>query len=322
VRKREVSRDELNLIIALRERDTSWLKVQKETSVPRHIAKRAYEQWQRSQAQELLSEVRKKVAAEEFRKHLDVLTKLADSLVLSLRIPASPFGTMKAEELLNTVWQRDLSNNERTVQAETGDLGDRNQRQTERRNRMLFQSLQEHTRGKVRWEALDEWKKSWDNCIDYLSNLNSKCREVMDGYLSQKKDLTKAFPDTNSLREVQDKMSETVLELVWRGNPGYDHKKKPKWFYVKKYQEGVFKVFAQGHPEIVYNFGTQNLGRDVADVCDLAAFNLFKTQSTILEKINHELNTIRKNIDDLEIMLDPLRLRPLILSSRCELCPA
>jgi hypothetical protein len=322
MRKRILSQEELHRIIALKQVKNSWLKIERDTGVPRQIARRAYDQWQSSQARDQLSDARKQVAAEEFRKHLKELNQLADSLVLSLYIPVSPVETMKADTLLNAVWQMDLSRNEQTERIVTDFSTERRQRQTERRNRMLLQSLKEHTRGKVRWEALDQWEKSWDNCINYLLELKNNCRELIDGYLSLKKGVKKEISTKDSLEELKDKILETVLEFIWKGNPGYDLEKKPTWFNVKEYQESIFKVSAPGHPAIVFNFRTQNLGLDVADVCNLTAFNLFSTKPVILDKISNELKTMRKSIDDLEFMLDPLRLRPLVLSSRCELCPA
>jgi hypothetical protein len=90
MRRRHVSPEELAMIIRLRHENASWLKIQRETGVPRRIGQRAYVQWGRSQASEELKEARKDVAAQAFREHMDSLVTLATSFVMNLEVPHLP----------------------------------------------------------------------------------------------------------------------------------------------------------------------------------------------------------------------------------------
>ena len=100
MRRRDLSHKELAKVITLRQESASWLKIQRETGIPRRIAQRAHEQYLRSQAREELKAARKEVAAEEFRTHLRLVTGFAESIVLTVCIPSSPNEMRHAKEAL------------------------------------------------------------------------------------------------------------------------------------------------------------------------------------------------------------------------------
>ncbi|MDO8671922.1 MAG: hypothetical protein Q7O66_10900, partial [Dehalococcoidia bacterium] len=220
MRRKDVSPGELPKLVSLKQANTSWLKIERETGIPRRIAKRAYEQWQRNQAWEQLKEARKDVAAEEFRKHLDALTQMADSLIGALRVPSSSSETSKADDLLAGLWQKDVSPApEPSEFAVRRYLSDRDMRRIERRNRLVFQALQAHTQGKVKWEALEEWKKSWDDGVSYLAQLRKQALDVMKGYLAQKPGLKERMEKATALKDIVDRLVVLVLGKVWKGVP-------------------------------------------------------------------------------------------------------
>ena len=59
--------EQLETVVQLRQVGTSWLGVQKKAGIPRRIAQREYLQWEQSQAREQLQDVRREVAAGEFK---------------------------------------------------------------------------------------------------------------------------------------------------------------------------------------------------------------------------------------------------------------
>ena len=64
-----LSNSQLEQVLSLRQNGLSWVKIQRETGIPRRIARRDYEESQQRQ----LESARKDVAAQEYRLHLDLL---------------------------------------------------------------------------------------------------------------------------------------------------------------------------------------------------------------------------------------------------------
>ena len=164
MRRRDLSEEELAQVIKLRRAGSSWVKIQSKTGINRRTAKRAYDKWQRSQSMEELREARKDVAAEEFREHKNSLITLAGSLVVALSVPSRP-DEMKtnAEQFFSELWEQDLLQRWVNLPSETREyylMSQEHKRDMQfnfRKNQLLFNSLQEHTRGEgIRWEALEE----------------------------------------------------------------------------------------------------------------------------------------------------------------------
>ena len=168
MRKRELTETEFNEIIKLRSSGSSWLSIERTTSVPRRSAKRAYENWQREQATDELKAARLRVATEMFREHIRSLIKLADSLSNHLALPQWETARMSADRFLSILWETDVLSELQTIQSLDGG-GVREPQQVIRRNKLLFKSLRQHTREHVRWSQLDEWQVSWDRCIELVA---------------------------------------------------------------------------------------------------------------------------------------------------------
>jgi len=182
MRKKYVSDEELYQIIKLHQSGASWLMIQNRSGVPRRSAKKAYEDWMRNQSIEELKAARVNIAAEEFREHVDLLIKLAESVVDGMKVPETNKVTINADESLYSLWEkkyRELKNYnpDKTIEK-------REKQRILRDYRMLLKSLQYHTREKVRWEVLDEWKQAWNNAVDYSKELRLEITEVIGNILN------------------------------------------------------------------------------------------------------------------------------------------
>jgi len=318
MRRRNISTEELARIIRHRGSNTSWLQIQRDTGIPRRLAKRAYEEWQRSQPKEELQAARKDVAAEEFRTHLSLLTRFAESIVLSIDIP-SPNDTRDAKEVLASVWRRDWL-------YEVGfipvlDSTERGQRRVARQNQMLWESLQDHTHGKVRWQALDEWGKAWNTCRSDLVKFRKEAREIVLNILDQKLKLIDRIVKGSVNKDAMERMMDGVLQIVWScivaGKP---HEEFPLVQAMPRGDGGTEVIFGKERLTEGLIFAEVDLAKEVATVCKWAAENSYKGGTT--PEVAKQLNIMQENIKELEGMLDPLRLRPLILGTQCELCRA
>ena len=71
MRKREISNDEMNIIIKMAEHDDSWLKIERVTGIPRAAAKRAYDRWEQNRSLAELRKVRFNIAGERAASRVD-----------------------------------------------------------------------------------------------------------------------------------------------------------------------------------------------------------------------------------------------------------
>ena len=213
MRRRQLSDDELNKVIKLRQTGTSWLKIQHSTGIHRQTAKRAYEKWEHSKSMEELKEARKDVAAQAFGEHINYLIKLAESLVSALHVPEMLRGLGNADEALDQLWMRNIQGElELSQKSGTVEIG-----HVVRRNRMIFKALQEHTREKVRWEALEEWKQARNNAAEYSKKLRLEATEVIGNILNNQPGLKEKIKTAIGSNDVTEKISDGVRETIWRG---------------------------------------------------------------------------------------------------------
>ena len=177
MRRREASANELAKIVSLRQNNSSWLRIEKETSVPRRIAQRAYRDWERSQVRDEFKAARQTVGAEELRNHLASLKKLALVLVGHFEIPQPSREPQSAKQSLDSF----LRNN---IVGEYGAYGlpsdpERNTYSTGvyyRQNQMLLKSLQKHTNQKLN---LSDWESAYDTCRSHQAKLLEELDQIL-----------------------------------------------------------------------------------------------------------------------------------------------
>jgi len=272
MRRRDLSHEELAKVIRLRHENASWLKIQRETGIPRRIAQRAYEQYERSQAREELKAARKEVAAEEFRTHLSLLTGFAESIVLSVCIPASAKEKRDAKEVLSMIWQRDRLHEVDFTPAI--DPTERGKRRAALQNQMLFESLQAHTHGKIRWQALDEWEEAWDTCMSDLAKFREEADEVLSNILDQKPKLKDRIVKRSGKKDTIELMVDGVLRVVWSSMSGKPDLKFPL-LRVKSRSDGMTEVlFGEGNLTLGLIFTEVDLAEEVVEATKWAAKNL------------------------------------------------
>lgn len=319
MRRRNLSDEELDIVINLRQNGASWLNIQRQTRIPRRAAKRGYEKWERDQSSNDLKIVRINVVTEEFHKHLRTLIKVSDSLVDYLPETLLFDETRSAEEFLNGLWMRNIEEPESVLPWRL--RGDKAQRRTIRQNLMLFKSLQDHTRGEIRWQALEIWKQAWNKGTEILTKLRTESRETVDNILEQKPEVKDRIKKESADIDIHDGMVKGVLEAIWQGILSG----KPEQGYelvqiTESGQQGATVTFAEkASVATVLPFSDKDLAEEVAGVCRWAADNLRK--GDIIQLAITEVHTMRESVRKLEEMLDPLVLRPIIIRTRCDLCP-
>lgn len=320
MRRREVSNDELNQVIKLKEAGASWLKIQQKIGVPRRSAKRAYEDWQRSQSMEELKEARVNVAGEAFREHINYLIKLAEALVSALHVPEMLRGLDNADEALNQLWKRNIQGElELSQKPGTIEIG-----HVVRRNRMIFKALQEHTREKVRWEALEEWKRARDNAAEHSKELQLEVTEVITNILNNQPGLKERIKTAIGGNDVTKKISDGVRETIWRGIFTRKPEQVHVWEGTSLVSKGRVEIrFYKGDSRMKLDLNDLKLAEEAKSACRWAVNNLQKgNKADLVSRLAVEVHRMQDITEELEESLDALLLRPMILRTRCELCPA
>jgi hypothetical protein len=318
--RRQLPAEELDKVVRLRQGGASWLKIQRETGIHRRTAKRAYDKWERSKSSEELKEARKDVAVQAFSEHINYLIKLAEALVSVLHIPETLRGLNNADEALVQLWMRniqgelELSHKPGTVEIE----------HVVRRNRMIFKALQEHTRGKVRWEALEEWKQARNNAVEYSKKLRLEAKEIIKNILNNQPDLEKRMKTIIRGNEVIEKISDGVTENIWRGILAGKPEEVHVWEGTSLVSKGRVELrFYKGDSDTRLELNDTKLAKDVLKVCRWAANNLQEgNKSDLVRKLTDEVHRMQDRTEELKVGLDELLLRPIILRTRCDLCPA
>lgn len=340
MRRRELSNEELNKVIKLRQAGTSWLKIQHETGIHRRTVKRAYDKWEHSQSLPELKEARKGVAEKAFLDHLKSLTTLAGSVVTNLSVPFSITDMEKnAEQFFIWLWQQNLlwrgvyaspENQERYNLSQRhvytmGDpqcflMGDPQFNSLE--NELLFKCLQDHTRGEgVRWEALKEWKKARDSCAKIVIKLRKETSVGVNNFLKQEREtnfLQRIKEEEQTQHNPGDEMAKATLNAVWQGvvedKLGQDLVRM-----VSPRSGGQCIMKVKDETFLIFN-DTTSIAEKVIHICNFVLNNLSK--GDMVEQLQREVRIMQKATEELRQMLNPVRLTPMILRTRCDLCPA
>ncbi len=334
--RRHWSQEELDKLIRLRQAGASWLKIQNEIGIHRRTAKRTYENWERSQSLQELKEARKDVAAAEFRTHMESLVRLAGSLVTNLSVPSSPADMEKnTEQFFSWLWQQDLLQRyiSSEIQANIFTMGDKQRfhigdpQSYRREKELLFESLKVHTRGQVSWDILDNrWKQARDNCSKIVRRLPKETSEVVNNFLNQERqiDLLRSLKQESREDNPVKQMAEAVLREIWRAILQDKLGEEKPWFQTVLRGKGTpQEINIKSESETVFTFfGDTNIGlaKELTRICELAAKNLCKGDT--VHKLRDEVRNMKKASEELREMLNPIRLRPMILRTRCDLCPA
>lgn len=316
-----ITSDELDEIIRLREsiKSTSWREIGKRTGVERRRAQLAYDRWRQKQSLVQLRQIRRHVTEVEFRLHIDSLIALADALANGINVPTFTSRKNNVDSVLGKILQQDYEEDLRELYFEGArPENNRSEQQIIRRNKLLLKSLKQHTRNKVRWDILDDWKTYWNECIEALADLEKEIPKVLHNCLKKEpKLMEKLRRDGDNLDHVASLADVVLLHMCsiptkGKHNSGYDIQTSLR-------KEGGQIIYSAAAITLSLPF-PDYLFDDVVRLFNLTVDNISRGDRWK----NTELMLSGKETKAREFkeMLEELRLRPVILLTRCELCPA
>lgn len=329
MRRKIVTKEQINRIIRLRQAGRSYLRIEDEAGVPRRVAQRIYQEWEQSAQAAERRKIRRELQLKDLEEHRELLTWFSDQMVGLLDISRLPVPVVDAEEYLSPLWRtnrwavntegiqthaypRDKDKEEKETQSK--------RKQIQRQNEVLFESLRAHTREKVCWESLDKWKAGWDACGDALHELRNEIDTRQKANINENPKLVGAL-----LRLMWQQGRETIkddfVRILWQvlidSGTGTDSTASESIQESKRLADGLTgRVFQK--TKLSQHYRDMLKSETVNIVEDLLAQ---LSGSAHIGRVANSLQRMAEVHRELAQNLNPLVLRPLILSTRCRICP-
>lgn len=322
MKKRELTPHELDQVIQLRKAGYKWIEIDRKTKVERRAAKRAYEEWERDQELILEKKVRLRIVADAFHEHLNSITKIFKAFVIHLDIPKSIYNVNNSEQHLLNLWQTNILEEEKPPLV-SQIAKDRDAQLQLQQNLTLFNALKEHTRDKIQWETvLDRWRVAWDSLV----NLKGQLWELAQTTVARhKKDLAtiSILEEKSGNKDVFRCIVDIIFEAVGqdiitsklchenalaRINPDTD---LPNQLIITRLKK-----------KVVLSFVDAETANKVLKIIDSTYNSLSVLVRMRLDNdFEAEINKINIVVNELNEVLNPLFLRPILLHTWCKLCP-
>ena len=321
----DLTKEQLEDVIRHRQGGLSWLRVQNATGVSRRVAQRSYEQWQRARSIRELENVRVRVGEIEFGGHIDILTRLAQGLVEHLLIPEYPSFVRDAGAHLTLLMEREfivirpeaLDRQEALSTASPDRIKTRNVR----RNRLLLESLRQHTADTFKWDSLNDWMESWDTCYRVFPGVRTLIGGIIANTFSPFPELDEWFVINNKDHKPLDILEEGIQEVLWKGIVAGEVGTATNMIYGKSVElmdveilqinVGVRTLSQKDNREMIPSF---------VDLCHGVIEKLWDAGE--VKEVRETVEKMQSVAGEMESVLEPLLLRPQILRTRCKLCPA
>jgi len=327
MKKIVLSHSQLEQVLNLRENGISWVKIEKETGVARRIAKREYDEWSSKQSQRQLEDARKEVAAQEYRMHLNLLSQMADFLLDSLVIPAPLTDLRGADEVISQFLEKDFYQDQPTFELRLGQQQRENR--VVRMNELLFKSLRDHTQRKVPWQVLDDWKETRNSCVEDIIKMRKEIREVFGNIVNQKPKLKEEIDKVNKDSNVLEHCVDGILIYMWLNDVMGNESKVTAVKGQSLTRQGtawiVFHNEAPVQTQLTFNGENRNvnvdLAKEIVKASNWAITNLREGKRELIEHLRKKIHKMQEAASGLEVALNPFVLRPIILNTRCDICP-
>ena len=326
---------QLDTTAEARIRGLSWSEIGRNLSVNRQIVKREYTNWERVRGNMDLTSVRREVAAEEFREHLAKLTELAEEISQALdRASSLPGWLTLKNPLANVTESAD------PIGGDPNGLSFRSQDSRHRRQRRwLYEALEAHLSA-----------TSWRTGLVRWNSLRTQCQKLYayweeEGYRRCKSLLTDIpgldpKPGLDQVRQVTDELLEigwlVITEMACREEDKegilfsrwkqvVDSSWKPKkYFSITRHDsssgsgaEVRVALLMQGK-SLLLPLASEAQGFGVQQACAQWVAALLRHKTT--RHLTIALKTLLTPLREMVELLDPLRLRPILLRTRCDLC--
>ncbi len=318
MKRTKLNKNQIKKVVELRQREYSFLAIERDTKIPRRVAQRAYLEWEEKSSWEDLKRVRSDVVDREFSQHLDLLTNLAQQLVAGMDVWISGDIPPRAEDHLVAIW-RDEIEGSLGVYLNTSYYDKRTRTRLERQHQMLFKALKQHTVKGVPWAVLEEWQASWDRYRTALQDLKEQLSAMVNQRLKKEPVLWKGITPFKSDLTVAELMTQGIIKVLLTKTVEKTGQDEVFAWEIRPFEDAPERrILVQGKLWML-QVKTPDQAETVKAKYESMVNELWDSKP--MQSLRRQSKMIQEAADTLDAALDPLRLRPLILNSRCDLCP-
>ncbi|MCK4786439.1 MAG: hypothetical protein KAV87_21960 [Desulfobacteraceae bacterium] len=318
MRRRHVSQEDRDTVVRLRKSGAGWLTIQEMTGIPRRTAKGVYNEWQKGQAAEEVITARRQVAAEAFKLHMRDLGALAQAISVNLTDPG--LNDMRnGKQVLDSVLESNIR-----VFADTESsfsFTKRDAAATFRQNHILFDSLKQHTQSKVNWDLLDKWSAARD---DWHSG-REQLEVAVNGLVPDMVNRQSAGSVGSTLKQpgTADKIARGIIETTYYALVDNEFEEPDKYIKAKGLQTSCAILFGGDTSDTELVIEDTKVAVIIAVFCKNIVKELFtQKEPSLTWDMAASLARMRQAHNELTDKLDELRLTPVILQTKCDICPA
>jgi len=190
-----------------------------------------------------------------------------------------------------------------------------------RQEQLLFESLKTHTRDDSVWDVLARWENLWDGCKEQYADLGKAAAEVVQNFIDQEKGLDSKIK-ASAGKDAVAKIVAAVAETIWWQIMDVMIETGTGFFEVAKgpVDRSFVKATVAGNTIIAFKDG--NVADRAAIIGNRSGNNVLLTRSQEIGTLSKNVSGLRQANEQIADRLNPLVLRPIILRTRCDLCPA
>jgi hypothetical protein len=196
-------------------------------------------------------------------------------------------------------------------------------------NELLFKSLRDHTERKVPWQVLNTWKEARNSCVEYIIKIRKEISEVFTNILRQKSELKEKIDKVYRDSSVIEDIVRGLLINIWlNGLIGVNSRvitMKGASLITQGTAWVVFHDKAPSETNIIFDRESPNdnklLAKEMIGVSRWAIENVQKEKGVLIQNLKREVQVMQDATCKLEEVLNPLILRPIVLNTKCDICP-
>ena len=333
VRKRiSLTEEQLERVTELRARGLSWSEVGRQLGVHRLIVQREHRNWEALHGQVRLREIRREVAAEEFKRHLHQVVSLAAALRTVIEwVLTEPHWLGMDDPFTTRVGQAGSLSF-----LDDDPLATVDHAQRKRSWAHLYESLQKHLAG-VEWrEREKEWGRRRRRCATLHGEWEMEALQRLDASVS-----AVALRYKLDLQgQERERLVDELIKLAWQTlvsmltrDVARGMNEAEQSTFVHDLRKPLLSAIATAQApsnhgwsldiegkEFLAGISDEEMAKAVREAC---VNGLTKTLSS--PPARHALmalQDVKQASDSLSEVLEPLKLRPLLLRTQCSLCPA
>ena len=325
MKRKDLTSAELNHVIELRQAGKNWTEIGEDIGIDRRIVQRGYKFWEKDQSKQELAAARINVVGEAIKDHINNIVKIAMYLNFKLVVLPSPSMTMVSKAFITDLWGADILGQIDLYRP----LSINQLRENEfihRSNELLFKSLLDHAQESTVSKSLQEWGKAWDNSLFLFQKFRDETTEMIRNFLSQDKINVEQVVDGTEKEDPISSIVEDILRSLWNKLLRDPEGAKESWVKLELRDRINDQYAVQTEikldDNVVLKLMNKNVAVQLIRILEMSIANICKLhKETILDPLHNNIIIMGKAIGNLDELLNPIRLRPMIIRSKCDMCP-